>query len=153
PALATVTGATAAANTGAFGDVDAGDIVTLSASPGAVTSSGTRSGTWAWSQPDATANETVTITATDSHRAASSTPSPVQPLSPPAALTAASPTLSPAGQTVTFTATVTPAAAGAPTPTGSVTFSVDGTQTTVPLSAGQAPYSATFTTVGTHTVA
>jgi hypothetical protein len=52
------------------------------------------------------------------------------------------------GQSVTFTATVNPAAA-----TGTVTFSVDGTaQTAVALSSGQAKYTTSSLTAGTHNV-
>jgi hypothetical protein len=58
------------------------------------------------------------------------------------------------GQSVTFTATVTSSDAGAGTPTGSVVFTIDGVAGS-PVSvdgSGQATYSTTALTVGTHTV-
>lgn len=61
------------------------------------------------------------------------------------------------GQSVTFTATVTPAVAGSPTPSGSVTFK-DGSAVlaTVAVTDVQGQYMATFTTssltAGSHTI-
>ncbi len=59
------------------------------------------------------------------------------------------------GQSVTFTATVSPVAPGAGTPTGTVQFKIDGTNfgAAVALSGGTATSGATSTlTVGSHTV-
>jgi hypothetical protein len=57
------------------------------------------------------------------------------------------------GQPVTFTASVGAAAAGAGAPTGSVTFSVDGTpQTPVALNNGQASLTTSGLAVGGHTI-
>lgn len=57
------------------------------------------------------------------------------------------------GQAVTFTDTVTSPDTGGPASGGSVTFTIDGTPTTVPLGAGgTASVSQTFTTVSTHSV-
>jgi oligoribonuclease NrnB/cAMP/cGMP phosphodiesterase (DHH superfamily) len=57
------------------------------------------------------------------------------------------------GQAVTFTATVSAVAPGAGTPTGTVTFTVDGVaQPNVTLSAGQATLTTTTLSVGAHTV-
>jgi hypothetical protein len=61
-----------AINSGTFGDVDAGDTVTLNASVGTVTDNG--DDTWSWSldtDDGPTDSQTVTITATDSHGAQS----------------------------------------------------------------------------------
>jgi Ca2+-binding RTX toxin-like protein len=57
------------------------------------------------------------------------------------------------GQAVTFTATVSPATAGAGTPTGCVTF-LDGTTTlaTVSLSGGAAMYTTDALVLGSHTI-
>jgi streptogramin lyase len=59
------------------------------------------------------------------------------------------------GQPVTFTATVTPNAAGAATPTGTVQFVIDGQiyGTPVNLSGGTAAVGAAALAVGSHTVA
>lgn len=67
-------------------------------------------------------------------------------------LSSANPSVS--GQAVTFTATVTAVAPGAGTPSGSVTFSDNGTSIgTAPLSGGQAALPATTTlTVGAHPI-
>ncbi len=51
------------------------------------------------------------------------------------------------GQAVTFTATVSPAAA-----TGAVVFTIDGTSTSVPLVAGQATYTTSALATGGHVV-
>lgn len=60
------------------------------------------------------------------------------------------------GQPVTLTATVTPASAGAGTPTGSVQFIADGTTLlgTVPLNTatGQASLTTSSLAIGTHTI-
>jgi hypothetical protein len=57
------------------------------------------------------------------------------------------------GQAVTFTAVVAAVAPGAGTPTGTVTFTVDGTaQAPVTLTNGQATFNATTLSIGTHTV-
>ncbi|MFI5253731.1 MAG: Ig-like domain repeat protein [Bacteroidota bacterium] len=57
------------------------------------------------------------------------------------------------GQLVTFTATVGASSPGAGTPTGSVTFSIDGTPSTpVALSGGQGSTSTSTLTVGTHAI-
>src|SRR5439155_552485 len=57
------------------------------------------------------------------------------------------------GQSVTFTATVAAVAPGAGTPSGTVTFTIDGTpQTPVALSSGTATLSTSSLSVGTHTV-
>ncbi|MGH4023283.1 MAG: Ig-like domain repeat protein, partial [Pseudonocardiaceae bacterium] len=65
----------------------------------------------------------------------------------------ASPNPSTVGQTVTFTATVTAVPPGTGTPSGTVNFSVDGgAPTAVPLVGGQATFSTSTLTAGTHTV-
>ncbi|TVT21195.1 Ig-like domain repeat protein, partial [Amycolatopsis rhizosphaerae] len=59
------------------------------------------------------------------------------------------------GQSVTFTATVsptTPLPTGAAGPTGTVTFTIDGTPNTVALIGNQATYTIGGLTVGNHTV-
>jgi hypothetical protein len=57
------------------------------------------------------------------------------------------------GQAVTFTATVTAVSPGAGTPTGTVTFTVDGVaQPNVTLSSGQATFSSSTLSTGSHTV-
>lgn len=57
------------------------------------------------------------------------------------------------GQPVTFTATVTPTPPGGGTPTGSVTFTIDGTpQAPVPLVGNQASITLSSLSVGNHTV-
>ena len=55
------------------------------------------------------------------------------------------------GQQVTFTATVSPVL-GTGTPTGTVTFTADGTTTSVPLSAGVATLATAALLEGTHTI-
>jgi autotransporter-associated beta strand protein/VCBS repeat-containing protein len=56
-------------NSGTFADFDLSDNVTLTASEGSITKSGTNSGTWTWSKTtaDNEATHTVTITADDGH--------------------------------------------------------------------------------------
>jgi flagellar hook assembly protein FlgD len=62
-----------------------------------------------------------------------------------------SPNPSTFGQSVTFTATVAASSGG--TPTGTVSFTVDGTaQTAVPLSSGQATLSISTLNAGTHSI-
>src|SRR5439155_1477159 len=57
------------------------------------------------------------------------------------------------GQTVTFTATVNPVSPGAGTPTGTVTFTIDGTpQAPVTLTTNTATLSTSSLSVGTHTI-
>jgi PKD domain len=65
-----------ATNSGTFGDANALDTVTLSASVGTLTQSGTHSGTWTWSlgtTDGPNESQSVTITATDNHGATSTT--------------------------------------------------------------------------------
>ena len=59
-----------------------------------------------------------------------------------------------AGQALTFTATVTPSVSGAPTPTGTVQFEVDGSDlgTSVALVNGAATSGSVTLTAGSHTV-
>ena len=65
----------------------------------------------------------------------------------------ASNTTVPLSQSVTFTVKVAPIS-GSGTPTGTVSFSLDGTVVGTPtLSSGSATYSASFTTAGNHVVA
>jgi hypothetical protein len=74
---------------------------------------------------------------------------------PPATTTTliASTLMTQTGQSVTFTATVTPQTPMSNTPQGSVTFLVDGVpQATVPLANGMASLTLTTLSVGTHTV-
>ncbi len=79
PAVAVNEG-TAAANTGTFSDPD-GNAVTLTASSGTLTKSGTSTGTWSWFSPasdeGALANQTITITAADGAGGTSTTSFPV----------------------------------------------------------------------------
>jgi hypothetical protein len=79
PAVAVNEG-TAAANTGTFSDPD-GNAVTLTASSGTLTKSGTSTGTWSWFLPAAdeaaSANQTITITADDGSGGTSTTSFPV----------------------------------------------------------------------------
>ena len=64
-----------------------------------------------------------------------------------------SPASSVFGESVTFTATVNPVAPGAGSPTGTVTFTVDGTaQTPVALSNGQATFATSALSVGSHVI-
>jgi streptogramin lyase len=57
------------------------------------------------------------------------------------------------GQAVVFTATVSASAPGAGTPSGTVTFTIDGTtHTTVALSAGRATLASSTLGVGRHTI-
>ncbi len=56
------------------------------------------------------------------------------------------------GQAVTFTADVTANSPGSGTPTGTVTFDIDGNPTTENLSGGQATLATSTLTVGTHDV-
>ncbi len=56
------------------------------------------------------------------------------------------------GQSVTFTATVTASAPGAGTPSGVVTFTIDGAPTVVALSGGLATLTTSSLTVGLHSV-
>src|SRR5262249_9019841 len=65
----------------------------------------------------------------------------------------ASPSSSTLGQTVTFTATVTAAAPGSGTPTGTVIFQVGSTLlATVPLSSGSASFSPSTLSLGNHPI-
>jgi cyclophilin family peptidyl-prolyl cis-trans isomerase len=68
---------------------------------------------------------------------------------------AASPSSSSFGQSVSFTATVTPSVSGGPAPTGTVTFldqATNATLATAPLSGGQASFSTSSLSVGSHTI-
>ena len=57
------------------------------------------------------------------------------------------------GESVTFTATVSPVAPGGGTPTGNVSFTIDANPpTTVPLSGGQASLPTSSLSVGSHTI-
>lgn len=71
----TVSEGQTASNTGTYSDVDTGDNVTISASIGTITKTGSNNGTWSWSYtpPDGPATLTVTITATDNNGASAST--------------------------------------------------------------------------------
>jgi hypothetical protein len=67
-ATVTVNEGAAATNTGVYADVDAGDIVNITASIGSISKTGTGNGTWTWNfTPDdgPAQSQTVTITATD----------------------------------------------------------------------------------------
>jgi hypothetical protein len=66
-ASVTVNESQTATNSGTFTDVDTGDNVTITASEGTVTKSGSNSGTWNWLKPtsDDEATHTVIITAND----------------------------------------------------------------------------------------
>ena len=65
----------------------------------------------------------------------------------------ASANLSVFGQAVTFTVSVKPVAPGTGTPTGTVTFTIEGTaQTPVSLASGKATLKTNALSVGTHTV-
>jgi autotransporter-associated beta strand protein len=68
--------------------------------------------------------------------------------------TSVSPSVNPSvyGQTVIFTATVMANSPGAGTPTGSVTFNVDGVTHTANLTGGQGTYSTTALGVGPHSI-
>jgi autotransporter-associated beta strand protein len=57
-----------------------------------------------------------------------------------------------AGHSVTFTATVSTVPPNLGTPTGSVTFTVDGTTTTVSLAGGQAALTLSNLVLGSHTI-
>jgi uncharacterized repeat protein (TIGR01451 family)/uncharacterized repeat protein (TIGR02543 family) len=63
----TVNEGTVASNAGTYSDTNTGDNVTITASIGAVTKTGTNTGAWSWSNaaPDGPASYTVTITAND----------------------------------------------------------------------------------------
>jgi PKD repeat protein len=63
----TVNEGTAPAMTGTFSDPDGGDTVSLTASAGTVTQTGTNAGTWSWTQPasDEPSSQSVTIKADD----------------------------------------------------------------------------------------
>lgn len=57
------------------------------------------------------------------------------------------------GQSVTFTATISPPFSNSGTPTGNVTFAIDGVNaTTVALSGNHASFTTTALTTGTHTI-
>lgn len=68
--------------------------------------------------------------------------------------TTSSPNPSNVGQTVTFTTTVAASLTGSPTPTGSVTWTDNGTNVlgTMTLSSGQASLKVSTLTSGTHTI-
>jgi hypothetical protein len=70
----TVNEGNTATNTGTFSDPGL-DVVTISASVGTISQSGSQSGTWSWSYPttDNADSQTVTVTATDSDGAFSTT--------------------------------------------------------------------------------
>jgi hypothetical protein len=99
-----------ATNMGTWSDADAGDTVTLSASVGTVTRSGTNaSGTWSWSfgtsdGPDD--SQTVTITANDGTTTSSTTFSLVVNNAPPV-VTLNGPTSANEGETKSYNFTVT----------------------------------------------
>src|SRR5262249_26021764 len=78
----------------------------------------------------------------------------LQPFASTTTLTSA-PNPSTVGQAVTFTATVavTPTTSGAPTPQGTVTFTIDGAaQAPVPLTGPTAVFTTPPLAVGSHTV-
>ena len=73
--IVTVNEGDIASNSGTFADVGA-DVVTMTASVGGISQTGTQSGTWSWAfttQDGPDQSQTVTITATDSDLAATST--------------------------------------------------------------------------------
>jgi YVTN family beta-propeller protein len=76
----------------------------------------------------------------------------VVPTLPAVSVSSSAPT-SQYAQPVTFTANAGPNGSGGPTPTGSVTFTVDGAaQTPVPLSSGQASLTLASLTSGQHSI-
>ena len=115
PAIAANTGtvnvneSSIASNTGTWSDADSGDSVTLTASAGTVTKSGTNaSGTWNWSfgTTDGPAQtQQVTITATDNHGASSFTTFQlnVANVAPTGTLTNSGPITEGGSATVSFT--------------------------------------------------
>src|SRR5262249_27854604 len=78
-----------------------------------------------------------------------------QQVNPADTTTAVSATVAPSvfGETVIFVTTVSAVLPGAGTPSGTVTFAIDGTpQTPVALSNGQASFTTSALAVGVHTV-
>jgi PKD repeat protein len=95
---------TAAGNTGTFSDPD-GDAVTLSASSGSLTKSGTANGSWSWSAlaSDEAGARTITITADDGHGVTSTTSFPVTVSGAAPLASAAGPASGPEGTAVSLT--------------------------------------------------
>ena len=110
-ASVTVNEGSTASNTGTWSDANPLETVTLSASIGTVTKSGTNaSGTWSWSfaTTDGPQSQTVTITATDSRGLSTSTTFTltVNNVAPTVAFTSA-PTTALEGETKTYTYSIT----------------------------------------------
>jgi hypothetical protein len=99
----------AVANSGTYSDPD-GDAVTLSASAGTVMKTGTNNGAWSWSEPaaDESPTQNVTITATDSQGAATTTSFTVTVAAvPPTVTISGAPTSGPEGTAITLTGKAT----------------------------------------------
>lgn len=98
---------------------------------------------------------TATYAGNDSFTTSTSATALTQTVNKAGTTTTVTPSVNPSvfGQTVTFTAAVAAVAPGAGTPTGTVSFTVDGvTSAPVALVNGSATFSTSSLTVGTHTV-
>lgn len=128
-----------ALGTGTLDSTGVASVSTSTLSPGTHTITATYAGDGNFATSSGTTSQTVTGTAS-----ATTT-------------VAGSPNPSVFGQSVTFTATVTPATTGAATPTGTVTFTDTTTGTTLGSgtlnASGQATVSTSSLTVASHTIA
>ena len=151
----TVNPGQAATNTGEFASAS-GEAVSLTASVGTVTqNNGNQTWSWSYTPTDGSqGSQTVTVTATDTDGAVSTTSFNlvVAGLVSTGTAVTSSDNSSTYGQTVTFTATVTPASGGGET--GTVQFQIDGSNVGSPVAVnnGTASYSTATLTAGSHSV-
>jgi PhoPQ-activated pathogenicity-related protein len=156
-ATVTVTAGSTASNTGTWSQVGFAGADSISASVGSISQTGSAgSGTWSWTFPTSmtSQSQTVTITADDG-QGDTATTTFMLVVSPIATTTALQPSINPSfhGQSITFTATVSPASADSVAPTGVVTF-LDGSTTlgTASLSGNVATFTTSGLATGSHSV-
>ena len=108
-ALVTENEGSTAANTGTYDDADTGDNVTISASVGAVSKTGTNSGTWSWSfgTTDGPDSQDVTITADDGNGGIATTTFALSVSNVPPTVTLSGPNTASEGATNSYNFTVT----------------------------------------------
>jgi hypothetical protein len=146
-----------ATNTGTWSQPGFAGADTITASVGTITQTGGNgSGTWSWSFPTASTSQsqTVTVYASDGQGDVATTTFTLT-VNPDPTTTAVTSSVNPSyqGQSVTFTATITPSVAESFAATGTVTFK-DGTTVlgTGTVSGNTATYTTSGLSTGTHSI-